>query len=42
MEILADPNDIMGAPATGAVLRRHYEALMSFREPEAPGSLNAF
>jgi hypothetical protein len=42
MEIVADPNDIMGAPATGAVLRRHYEALMNFREPEAPRSLNAF
>ena len=35
MEIVADPNDIMGAPATGPVLRRHYETLRkNFREPE--------
>jgi hypothetical protein len=27
LEIVADSNDIMGAPATGAVLRRHYEKL---------------
>lgn len=27
LEIAADSNDIMGAPATGAVLRRHYEKL---------------
>jgi hypothetical protein len=29
LEIVADPNDLMGAPATGAVLRRHYEKLTS-------------
>ena len=29
MEIVADSNDIMAAPATGAVLRRHYEKLTS-------------
>jgi hypothetical protein len=29
MEIVADSNDIMGDPATGAVLRRHYERLTS-------------
>jgi hypothetical protein len=28
-EITADSNDIMGAPATGTVLRRHYEKLTS-------------
>jgi hypothetical protein len=28
-EIVADSNDIMGAPATGAVLRRHFEKLIS-------------
>jgi hypothetical protein len=28
-EIAADPNDIMAAPATGTVLRRHYENLTS-------------
>ena len=27
LEIVADSNDIMGAPATGGVLRRHYEKL---------------
>ena len=29
LEIAADSNDIMGAPATGTVLRRHYEKLTS-------------
>jgi hypothetical protein len=29
LEIVADSNDIMGAPATGAVLRRHFEKLTS-------------
>jgi hypothetical protein len=29
MEIVADSTDIMGNPATGAVLRRHYERLTS-------------
>jgi hypothetical protein len=29
LEIVADSNDIMGDPATGAVLRRHYEKLTS-------------
>ena len=29
MELVADPNDIMGAAATGAVLRRHYEKIIS-------------
>jgi hypothetical protein len=29
LEIVADYDDIMGAPATGAVLRRHYEKLTS-------------
>ena len=29
LEIVADSNDIMGAPATGAVLRRHFEKLIS-------------
>jgi hypothetical protein len=29
MEIVADSIDIMGDPATGAVLRRHYEKLTS-------------
>ena len=31
LEIVADSNDIMGAPATGAVLRRHFEKLISVR-----------
>ena len=29
MEIIADSNDIMGEPATGAVLRRHYDKIIS-------------
>ena len=29
LEIVADGNDIMGAPATGTVLRRHFEQLTS-------------
>jgi hypothetical protein len=29
LEIVADSNDIMGAPATGMVLRRHFEKLTS-------------
>jgi hypothetical protein len=33
MEVVADPDDIMGAPATGPVLRRHFERIIkSFRE----------
>jgi hypothetical protein len=28
MEIVAQPNDIMGAPATGPVLRRHYQTIL--------------
>jgi hypothetical protein len=28
MEVAADPNDIMGAPATGAILRSHFEMLL--------------
>jgi hypothetical protein len=27
MEVVADPDDIMGAPATGPVLRKHFDAL---------------
>jgi hypothetical protein len=33
LEIVANPSDIMGAPATGAVLRRHYEKLTSTEAP---------
>ena len=29
MEVVADPDDIMGAPGTGPVLRRHFELLMA-------------
>jgi hypothetical protein len=28
MEIVADPEDIMGAPDTGAVLRRHFDRIL--------------
>ena len=28
MEIVADPNDIMGSPGVGPVLRRHFEAII--------------
>jgi hypothetical protein len=28
MEVAAEPNDIMGAPASGAVLRRHFEMIL--------------
>jgi hypothetical protein len=28
MEVVADPNDIMAVPATGSVLRRHFETIL--------------
>ena len=28
MEVVADPDDIMGAPGTGPVLRRHFSKLI--------------
>lgn len=31
MEAIADPNDIMGAPGTGPVLRRHFEKIIDSR-----------
>jgi bacillopeptidase F (M6 metalloprotease family) len=43
LEIVADSNDIMGAPATGAVLRRHYEKLISVDTARnRPGNPNCF
>jgi hypothetical protein len=43
LEIVADSDDIMGAPATGAVLRRHYEKLTSVDTARnRPGNPNCF
>ena len=28
MEVIADPEDIMGAPGSGPVLRRHFERIL--------------
>ncbi len=33
MEVVADPDDIMGAPGTGPVLRRHFDTLIGDRAP---------
>jgi hypothetical protein len=35
MEVVADPYDIMGAPATGAVLREHFESFIN-RQLDGP------
>ena len=32
-ESIADPNDIMGAPGFGPVLRAHFDALLRARRP---------
>lgn len=37
MEVVADAHDIMGAPVTGAVLRRHYERLIQAYRNLEPG-----
>jgi hypothetical protein len=41
MEVVADPNDIMGAPATGSVRRDHFETILKSKlgseTPIAPG-----
>ena len=34
MEVGADPNDIMGAPGTGPVLRRHFEKVIALYQRE--------
>ena len=33
MEVVADPDDIMGAPGTGPVLRRHFEKIIGNGTP---------
>jgi hypothetical protein len=35
MEVIADPEDIMGAPGSGPVLRRHFERIIERASPAA-------
>jgi len=42
MEVVAEPNDIMGAPGTGPVLRRHFERILERSvERSSPKRLNS-
>ena len=36
MEVVADPYDVMGAPATGAILRSHFEMILKRLAPKPP------
>jgi hypothetical protein len=36
MEVVADPYDIMGAPARGAILRSHFEMILKGSAPRSP------
>jgi hypothetical protein len=40
MEVVADPEDIMGAPGSGPVLRRHFEQIIATQGPEASAPLH--
>jgi hypothetical protein len=36
MEVVADPYDVMGAPATGAILRTHFEMILKSLASKPP------